>query len=205
MKRNKRQVVSLCGGCVWLFVVSAAFVFMALAWIATPLSRATLVVVLIGIAICVGFNVRILRDAMRMSGPMPALSSDDRRHLRQFRNVTMAEVAGCSGVSSVCIFTHHLPYLAVANVAVVGLHFMPLARILAMPRYLPMGLLMCVISLVTVADVPPRTMIGDAYAILALPSFLCAVVVIPTALAGVLEARKAIRADEARFISSWPT
>lgn len=188
MKRNKRQIISLCGGCLWLFAVSTAFAVSSLVWIATPLARAILVGVLAVIALCVGLNIHVLRAAIRMPGTAPPLTPDDRTRLQQFRNVTIAEVVGCAGVSWLCILTHHVSYLAAANVAIVGLHFVPLARIFAVPRYLPMGISMCVISLITFAAVPPRTLVGHALALFVVPSLLCAAVVIPTALAGVREA-----------------
>jgi hypothetical protein len=191
MRLSRRRITALSGAAVWLIVVGAAFAILSLAIIATPVSLGALAVVGIAAAILIGKAVSIIRENLRLPGPIAPRTPEEKAMLRPFLVVVAAEVVGIAVVNSICAVTQHLDLIVPLDVLIVGVHFLPLARIFRVPRYCWLGLLFCGVSLATLL-VPASTQIGQAGARFVLPALGCAPVAFVIAAGNLREAKRAV-------------
>jgi hypothetical protein len=111
----------------------------------------------------VAASIDVLRHAMAL--PRAAYqSSEERQRVRAMMGgmaaAVVAEVAGLVGV--VQLSSGHVDRIPALAVAVVGLHFLPLARIFRVPRYYPLGVCFCVAAVITLFAIPANEMVGHA-------------------------------------------
>jgi len=182
---NKRRLLFMSGGCLWLFVAGAAFAVVSLEWIGTPLARVLTVGVVAVVMLCVLTTGFVMRAVHRLPGRVLPRTGAERTISRRFGVVFAAEGVGCGAVSWWCVATHHLPFIAAANIAVVGLHFLPLAQIFSVPRYYATGVLMVVIAVMTAVMIPTTLPLGHGLAIYAMPALACFPVLLITGILGV--------------------
>jgi hypothetical protein len=87
--------------------------------------------------------------------------------------VGLVEFAAFLVVNGICAATGHVDLIPALDVAIVGLHFLPLARIFRVPRYYPLGILFCLAGGVALLF-SPGVEFGHAEARYVIPSLGCA-------------------------------
>jgi hypothetical protein len=128
---------------------------------------------------------------MRQLPFLPADSPSDGRSIwQQFGMIVGAEALAIAGVSVICGDGHHWPYIVPLSLVIVGLHFLPLARLFGVPRYYVTGALFCAIPIVTMLAIPASAHVGHALSWIAVPSIGCGLVSLATAWAGLNEVQR---------------
>jgi len=89
-----------------------------------------------------------------------------------------------------CVLNRRWALIAPLDLIVVGLHFLPLARLFAVPRYNITAALFCAIPVATMMLIPVGGRIGEALGWFVVPSVGCAAVASTTAWAGLREVRR---------------
>jgi hypothetical protein len=192
MRLSRRRITALAGAAVWLTVIGAAFAILSLAMLATRVSMGALVVVGVVAGVLVARAISILRENLRSPGPMAPRTPEEKAMLRPFLVVVAAEVVAFAVVNTICAANQHLDLMVPLDVLIVGIHFLPLARIFRVPRYYSMGLLFCGIALATLLLASASTQIGQAAARFVLPALGCAPVTFLIAAANLREAKLAV-------------
>jgi hypothetical protein len=186
----------LAGGSIWLAFISTAFVLWALLSARSSWATSLLVAMLLVAAILTVFGITLIRRTLK-SPFLPSSQPVDRSNLRRrFRLITAIECLGFMVVSLACVFTHQWALIAPLNIIVVGLHFLPLARLFNVPRYTVMGVLFCAIPILTMFFIPRSAHIGHAFSWLVLPTLGCALVAFTTAFANLNEVRRSVMKSE---------
>ena len=88
------------------------------------------------------------------------------------------------------------------NLGIVGVHFLPLARLFRVPRYYVMGVLFCFIPAVTLLWFPAQGRVGAVLGWHVIPSIGCGLVAVLVGAAGLLEARHSLQVPRAVPIPS---
>ncbi len=196
---ERRRNLGLAGGCLWLTLVGTVFAAWSLLAVrssfATSLFIAIAVLAVTLIALGIAMIRRVLQSPLLSAGQ----PSGGRRLMRQFGIIVAAEGVACAAVSLACIFTHHSRFIVPLNLIVVGLHFLPLARLFDVPRYYVTGTLFCAIPIVTMMLAPSSARIGQALGWITIPSVGCALVALATAWAGLNEVRQFVAASRMDF------
>jgi len=161
---------------------------------ATALLVAISVVSAVLIVICLA----MLRAVFQLrNDPAPARPSEGRRIGRQFGAIVAVEGLAVTGVTLACVLTHRWALIVPLDLIIVGLHFLPLARLFAVPRYNVTGALFCAIPILTMLLIPASARLGDAFSWIVVPSVACAAVASITASAGLREVGRFIRVSRA--------
>ena len=177
MRVPKRRILSLAGGTIWLVVAAAGFATISLVFVGTPIAKTSLTGVIALAAVLLGIAITSVRAASKLPGILPPVTEEERGILRHVAQTTVAEVIGLAIVNGICIVYRQFALIAPLDVLVVGLHFIPLARFLGVPRYYVMGALFCVVSVVTLVFIPQSALVGHAPAQAVVPGLACSVVV----------------------------
>ncbi len=119
------------------------------------------------------------------SGPS---ASERHRIRRRFGVVVAAEFLGIGIVIFAGVRTQHQAFIWPLSLIIVGLHFLPLARLFRVPRYNVTGVLLCAIPLSAILLLPRTARIGYAQSRFVMPPLGCALVLLWTAAAGLREA-----------------
>jgi hypothetical protein len=193
---DRYRGIGLAGGSLWLIAVGTVFASWSL--LAARSTRATaLLAVLFSIAIGLTiFGIAMIRSAIRSPHAAIAHPAEGRRIRRQFGIIVAAEAICCAAVNIVCVAEHHWRFIVPLTLIIVGIHFLPLANLFAVPRYYATGALFCAIPIVTMLLIPASTHIGHSLSWIVLPSVGCAAVALITAWAGLNEVRRFL--DESR-------
>ncbi len=112
--------------------------------------------------------------------------------LRPFLMVVGAEVVAFGVVNSICAATQHLDLIVPLDVLIVGVHFLPLARIFSVPRYYWLGLLFCGVVLAVLLLTSGSTQVGQAGARFVLPALGCAPVTFAVSVGNLREAKRGV-------------
>jgi len=128
-----------------------------------------------------------LMFAIRRLPHEPQVRSVQRGLLARFAGIVAAEGIACFLVARACLRAHDWKLIVPLILVVVGLHFLPLARLFRVPRYYATGALFCVIPLITILAVPSSAHVGQAVTWIAFPTIACGVVAMATAAAGFAE------------------
>lgn len=184
--------MAIAGAALWLTVVGAAFAILSLAMIATPLSMGALAVVGAFTAILVAWAISIIRANLRLPGSMAPRTPEEKAMLRPFLMVAGAEVLAFAVVNSICAATQHLDLIVPLDVLIVGVHFLPLARIFRVHRYYWLGFLLCGVVFAILLLTSDSTQVGQAGARFVLPALGCAPVAFAAAEGNLREAKRGV-------------
>jgi hypothetical protein len=138
-------------------------------------------------------SAAMLRTVFHLRDETPPRPSEARRLGRAFGVIAGIEGLVITGVTLACIFWHHTAFIVPLDLMIVGLHFLPLAKLFNVPRYYVTACLFCVIPIATMLLVPRDQRIGHALSWIVLPSVGCAMVAFVTAWAGLREVNQYIR------------
>jgi hypothetical protein len=181
--RPKPRAIGLAAGSLWLIAIGGGFVAWSLFAIGPATDHAPFAW-LACLAACLIAGTFILRKSLRL----PAETTPPQKELgKRFLIVVGIEVAAFAIVNPIAAVTGHFAMLAALNLIVIGVHFIPLAKLFGVPRYYWMGFLFCAISIATLVAIPKDQMIGHALAWLVIPSGGCGLVATLIGTAGLLE------------------
>lgn len=190
--RNKQYLVGLTAGSLWLILLGSAFAVWALITVKSPLaiflSAGTAVLALS----LIFFGIFTIRGALRQPDAGDTEPSQARRIRLQFGLTFAAESLGCAVVSIASIATHHWRFIVPLNLIIVGLHFLPLARLFAVPRYYVLGALFCLIPIMTMLFIPDSGHIGRALSWIFIPAAVCGLAALLTGWMGLGEVRRTL-------------
>jgi hypothetical protein len=190
-----RRNLGLAGGSLWLVIVGIVYAAWSLLTVRSALATSLLAAMCIFAVGMYLFGIAMIRG-MRQLTFLPAdHPAEGRRIRRQFATIVAAEGVAIAAVSVACGRTHHGRFIVPLILVIVGLHFLPLAKLFVVPRYYVTGALFCAIPIVTMLSIPASAHIGHALSWLTIPSVGCALVSMATAWAGLNEVRRFVRAS----------
>ena len=182
---------------MWLIVVGTVYAAWALLEVRSSVALSLLAGISIVAAVSMLFGIAMTRRVARLSF-LPGTSdsyAQGRRLMRRFGMIFAAEAVAIAMVSVVCMRTHHWRFIVPLVLIIVGLHFLPLAKLFAVPRYYITGALFCAISIATMLAVPAHAHIGQSLGWITIPSVGCGLVSFATAWAGLNEVRRFVGAS----------
>jgi hypothetical protein len=154
----KKRIIGLSGAAIWLVFGSSFSFVMSLSVVGRPyFTWGTALAAAVTVAL-VARAIRSIRVARRWSSP--ARTPEDFRLLRSFLAVFIGEIVAL--VIAYRVTPDSLiEFLAAVNVAIVGVHFLPLAHVFRVPRYYALGALFCGVGIATAAAVVAGAARGD--------------------------------------------
>ncbi len=182
--------VGLVGGSLWMVSVGTVFAGWSLIAVGSVLARCWLTVLLAAALAMVTFGIQLIAGLRRVPHEPPVDRNKRRMMAREFGMIVAAEGFACGGIALMCMSTHRWKLIVPLTLVVVGLHFLPLARLFQVPRYNVTGALFCIIPMATVLFVPSSARVGHAVAWIAIPAVGCALVAVATAAGGFREVRR---------------
>ena len=186
----------MAGAAIWLVAISTAFTVLSLTMIGTPAAQLALASVVIAAILHLVIGAGMIRAILRSPGAIPPRTTEDRVMLRRFVPVVIAEVIAIMVVNGICAVTQHLELLVPLDLLIVGIHFLPLARIFRVPRYYAMGGLFALVAVLTLVLVPAHTQVGAAAAWFVIPTLGCSAVAWTTAAFNLREAWHAAHEEQ---------
>jgi hypothetical protein len=194
-----RRNLGLSGGSLWLIIVGTAFAVWGLLAVRSSLARLLLAAMAVGAATLIVFGVVMVRRVLRLPRGTDSLPSEGRRIRRQFAMIVAAELAAFLVVNLICVTTRHWMFIAPLDLIIVGLHFLPLARLFKVPRYNVMGILFCVIPILTMLFIPRSIYVGHALSWFVIPPVGCALVCLVIAWAGLNEVQRFVHESRSQL------
>ena len=171
--KSRAAQVWRAGGMIWLVSVTLFFALLDLYFAKLQ----TLPTVSIGIALLLITAILFLW-CIKMLGlakklPVEKAGEEIQRgsNMRKwFITILILEIAGLNIASIVLLKLNHFQYIVPVDILIVSLHFIPLARIFAMPIYYILGIVVSLIAIITMLLVPASSQIGHLITIEAIPS-----------------------------------
>jgi len=185
-------MLGTAGAAIWLVLISTAFTVLALTTIGAPVSRFVLASVIVAAILHLAIGVGVIRAILRSRGAIPPRTLEDRTMLRRFAVVGVGEVIAIMVVNGVCAVSQHLELLIPLDLLIVGIHFLPLARIFRVPRYYFTGALFVLVPALTIVLVPVHAQFGAADSWFVIPTFGCSAVAWVTAAFNLREVTKSL-------------
>lgn len=158
-KKRKPYVLGLSIGTFWLTAASAGGAVFAIVEMTD--ARAPLIAALIVVAVLLALSFRNILRALQLP---PEPSPRDRRIGRQFALIFILEGAAIALVCAASYALGHRSWVVPLCLIIVGIHFMPLARLFGVPRYTALGWLFCVVSVLVLLLVPAHAHVGAVFA-----------------------------------------
>ena len=192
-----RRNLGLAGGGLWLITAGTGFAVWALLTARSALALSLLAAMSVAAAALIVFGIGMVRGVLQLPHMTDGQPSEGRRIRRQFAAIVAAELAGFLVVNLICVMTYRWMFIVPLVLMVVGLHFLPLARLFKVPRYNVMGILFCAIPILTMLFIPRSVHFGHAASWFVIPPVGCALVCLVTAWAGLNEVQRFV--DESRM------
>jgi hypothetical protein len=187
---GRRRSIGLAGAALWLIGISGVFVTWSLVAIGTPLAGQVLIGTFVLMGAIVAAGIVVIRATVGLPSSRVPRTREEQLIGRRFAWVFGAEMLAFAVVNTVLGATGNFELIPSLNLIVVGIHFLPLAKIFRVPRYYLTGFLFCAIPVATLIAIPKQVEIGQTLAWYVVPSIGCGLVASLTAVAGLLEAWK---------------
>jgi len=199
---NFYRNLGLAGGSLWLIAVGTFFAGWSLLTVESSLATTLTVFLAAGAGALIVFGLLLLRSLRRLAHEPAADGGAARRKMAlRFGLIVAAEGVGCALVAAACLRAHEWELIVPLNLVIVGLHFLPLAKLFRVPRYKVTGVLFCLIPIATLLAVSPSAHIGHALGWIAIPAIGCGLVSLVTAAAGLDEVQHFL--NGATPLSTW--
>ena len=190
-----RRNLGLAGGCLWLIIVGTVYAAWALLTVRSALATSLLAAMSLFAVGLFLFGIAMIRGVRQLPFLPTGRPSEARRIGRQFAMIVAAEGVAIAVCVRACVKTHHWRFIVPLILIIVGLHFLPLAKLFKVPRYYVTGALFCVIPVATMLSIPESAQIGHALSWIAIPAVGCGLVSLATAWAGLNEVRRFVSAS----------
>ena len=189
---SRRRSIGLAAGALWLISISFVFIIWSLLAIGTMLAKYVLIGAFVFLFVLIVMGIIVLRATLILQKDVEQRTLEEKLIGRRFAFVVGVEVLAFAVVNSIAGLTQNYELMPSLNLIVVGIHFIPLARIFRVPRYNIMGLLLCAISIVTLIAIPKQLMVGQTLAWYVVPSLGCGFVASLIAVSGLTEAWQSV-------------
>ena len=189
---GRRFAIGLTIGSVWLITASSGFSGLILGLAGGAYARFGLPAVLVSGAAFIVAGTIVLRRALRL----PKEVASGRGMQRRFLLIVLAEIVGWNVANAACVIFWTWKAIVVVDLIIVGLHFLPLARVFQVPRYRILGALFCAIPAATILLVAPAAQTGQVASWIALPTFGCSLVATLFGLIGLAQAARLTAAPQ---------
>ncbi len=189
---RRRRSIGLAVGSFWLVLAGAAFGAWSIFAIDTLSARWVLGGVVVLTSVLLMFGISVIRAAALLPRSTAPRTTEERSLSRRFGVVALGEVIAFATINPIAAMTGHAALIPSLNLAIIGLHFLPLAWLFDVPRYYVMGVLFCGIPMLTLWALPADAMIGSAFGWYVVPSVGCGIVAVLTGAAGLREARQSL-------------
>jgi hypothetical protein len=160
------------GGMIWMIGITLFFAIYDLYFLNLSISLSTGLTVVVAVVTSILF-ARTFKT-LRLAKQLPEEKLIDevkRRKMRKgFFVVLIMEIAGFNIAPFALLYFKHIEYIVPVEILICAVHFIPLARIFAMPVYYLLGSVVSVITILTLVLVPASQQIGNLAAIAAIPS-----------------------------------
>ena len=196
---ERRRNLGLAGGSLWLIAVGIVYAAWSLLTVRSRLAILLLAGISIFAVVLILFGIAMTRGVAQLPFLPSASPSEGRRIMRRFGMIFAAECVAIAVVSAVCARTHHWRFIVPLAIVLVGLHFLPLAKLFRVPRYYVTGALFCVIPIATMLSVPAHAQIGQSLSWITIPAVGCGLVSLATAWAGLNEVRRFVAVSRVRL------
>jgi len=175
LHQSKTAQIWRAGGMIWLISITLFFALLDL-YFAKLSALFTTGIGLITTAITVFLFIWSIKT-MSLAKRLPVEKSDadtvkGNKMRKWFLIILVLEVALLNIATFMLLKLNHLQYIVPVDILIVSLHFIPLARIFAVPIYYLLGIIMSVITILTMLLVPISSQIGNLSTLAGLPS-LC--------------------------------
>ena len=122
-------------------------------------------------AILLGWSMKTLRLAKKLLVEKSGEATQRSRSMRKwFLIILIIEIAGFN-IAPVALWkSGHLQYIVPVVILIAALHFIPLGRIFEMPVYYFHGIILSLITILTIIFVPASLQMGNLFALMAIPS-----------------------------------
>jgi hypothetical protein len=191
---SRRHAIGMTVGALWLIGISVAMATLPLVMVKTRIATAALVFAVIVGIVLITVGVRHILAVLRMPGGIRPRTPEERKMSRdigrQFGWIVAGEVIAIVIVNALCVAAHRPMLIIPFAYMIIGIHFLPLARLFKVPRYYPLGGLFFAAGLLTLLAVPRTAHIGNALAWYVVPSLGSGLAAILTALASQREVRR---------------
>jgi uncharacterized membrane protein YbhN (UPF0104 family) len=190
--KNKPYIVGLSIGTFWLIAASAGFAIYSLSITRTTNLRTALIAVLFIAGTLLAVSVRQIAAALKLSGEPRSVEGRriGQRIRRGFALIVALEIVAIWLVNAGCYFTGHRSLIVPLDLIVVGIHFIPLAKLFGVPRYTTLGLLFCVVSILTLLLVPAHMNNATVIARFVYSALGCAASALLISVGNLLELRR---------------
>jgi hypothetical protein len=160
-------------GMIWMVSVTLFFALVDLYYADLRL----LLTIGIGIAVfaltvaLLNWSFKTLRLAKLMPDKKSAAGVEIKNPMRKwFVIVVVLEVAGFNIAAIVLSRLNHAEYIVPVDILIAALHFIPLGRIFSMPIYYVHGIILSLITILTLFLVPASAQMGNLVLLMAVPS-----------------------------------
>jgi hypothetical protein len=201
---ERKRNLGLASGSLWLTVISAVFAGGSLLAVRTPVAAVLLAAMCAAAASMVVFGILTIHAVWQLPDAQPSSPAGARRMARRFGTIVAVEALALTLVTVACVLNRRWGLIAPLDLIIVGLHFLPLARLFNVPRYNVTGAFFCGISIATMLLIPQPLRIGHALSWLVIPSVGCALVAWITAAAGLEEVKQCVGAIHAQSVFAAP-
>lgn len=189
-KKKKPYILGLSIGTFWLITAGAGFAIFTI--IEATYAKMALITVLVITGTLLAVSIRHIVKALKL--PSEPRSVEGRRIGQRIRRgfalIVVLEGMAIALVSTACYFIGHLSWLLPLILIIVGIHFMPLAKLFGVPRYTTLGLLFCIVSILTLLVVPAHALIGTVFTRFVYSSLGCAASAWLISVGNLLELRR---------------
>ncbi len=160
-------------GMIWLVSVTVFFALLDLYFAKLPVFF-TIGTGAIIFAITIMLLVRSF-ETLRLAKRLPRERSEEATKrgasLRKWFIIIIVIEVACFNIAPIVLWKfNHLEYVVPVDILIVALHFIPLGRIFSMPIYYVHGIILSLITILTILLVPASLQIGNLIALMAIPS-----------------------------------
>jgi hypothetical protein len=189
--KSRPYILGLSIGTFWLIAASTGFAILSIALSHITNQRIILIALGIAAAALLSTSLGQIRKALNLP---KETNTTDRSMGRWFIWVVVLEVVGV-GIVNTINFLYGNPSLFVPlDLIIVGIHFIPLAKLFGVPRYTILGILFCVFSVLALLLFPSDAYIGSAMARFFVSSLGCAAACWGVSISSQLELRRLLMA-----------
>jgi hypothetical protein len=187
----RRRMVGMTFGSLWLIGVSAFFGIVSLVMVGAA-ARAWLIVMLAIAAVLIIVGIGLIRAVLKLPHLGEPRTEQERTTNRRFVLIVGLEIGAIMVANGVVFVMGRVALIAPVDLMIVGIHFLPLARLFNVPRYNVTGILFTVIPVLTLMLVSSQARVGGGAAWFVLPSLGCVTVAWLTAAANLSEVRQSV-------------
>ncbi|MCX6285767.1 MAG: hypothetical protein NTY96_01460 [Bacteroidetes bacterium] len=165
--------IGRAGGMIWLITISFFFALLDLffAKLSALLAFSLGTLILLITVVLLTWSINMLFLAKKLPDEKSDEGTKRNRYIKKwFLIIFILEIAGLNIATVTLLKLHFFQYIVPVDILIVALHFLPLGRIFVMPSYYFLGIVVSLITILTMFFIPVSLQIGNLIAIIAIPS-----------------------------------